>query len=361
MTDITRDDIRAAVGAGMMSEALAASLLSLADTRRGVRSHMSGLDEPFELFRGFNEIFIVVGMAILYMGWAGLTGLSILALEQGYSRALGFSVIGMVASVLLARYFTLTRRMVAPSIALVIFFALNAVQFSVALAAAFDVEFGGIFITIGVVGTALLCGYYLWFRVPFAAALIAIGVFVTLFSLLGNLDQNQRDISDLFLLTADGPFALVTILVGIATFAVAMRFDMSDPHRLTRRSATGFWLHVIAAPAIVNTVALSLLDIDTFATQMLLIAFIGFIALMAIVIDRRSFLVSGVGYIVALSITLMEGQAFTVILILGMGLITLGAKWEAIRGAIMRRLPEFKGKDRLPPWAAIETPQEISS
>ena len=52
MTGLTRDDIRAAVGSGMITEAQAASLIALADSRRGVREHMSGLDEPFELFRG---------------------------------------------------------------------------------------------------------------------------------------------------------------------------------------------------------------------------------------------------------------------------------------------------------------------
>jgi hypothetical protein len=27
-----------------------------------------------------------------------------------------------------------------------------------------------------------------------------------------------------------------------------MAFDMSDPHRVTRRAAQGFWLHVVARP-----------------------------------------------------------------------------------------------------------------
>jgi hypothetical protein len=51
MSDINRDDVRAAVGAGMISEAQAASLLALSDARRGTREHLTGLDEPFELFR----------------------------------------------------------------------------------------------------------------------------------------------------------------------------------------------------------------------------------------------------------------------------------------------------------------------
>ncbi len=63
-----RDDLRAAVGAGIVTEAQAASLASLADSRRGARTDLAVGDEPFELFKGFNEVFIVVGLLILAMG-----------------------------------------------------------------------------------------------------------------------------------------------------------------------------------------------------------------------------------------------------------------------------------------------------
>jgi ABC-type uncharacterized transport system permease subunit len=129
-----------------------------------------------------------------------------------------------------------------------------------------------------------------------------------------------------------------------------MGFDLSDPHRVTRRAASGFWLHVIAAPAIVNTVALTLFDAGTLTAQLTLAAFLALMAVFAVVIDRRSFLVSGVGYVVALAITVAEGQAFFVILMLGAGLVLLGAQWEGLRRAVMRALPRFPGKDRLPPY-----------
>ncbi|MDO7629496.1 MAG: hypothetical protein MUQ84_01050, partial [Loktanella sp.] len=67
---IGRDDLKAAVGAGIVTEAQAASLAGLADSRRGARSDLAIGDEPFELFKGFNEIFIVVGLLILSFGWA---------------------------------------------------------------------------------------------------------------------------------------------------------------------------------------------------------------------------------------------------------------------------------------------------
>jgi hypothetical protein len=167
----------------------------------------------------------------------------------------------------------------------------------------------------------------------------------------------SRDAADIFLLTADGPFAILTFVLGLIGLMIAMRFDMSDPHRVTRRAASGFWLHVIAAPAIVNTVALTLFDAGTAPAQ-LRWAFIALMAVIAVVIDRRSFLVSGVGYVVALAVTVAEGQAFFIILMLGAGLVLLGAQWEVLRRAIMRALPEFPGKTRLPPYDLLqkETP-----
>jgi hypothetical protein len=171
----------------------------------------------------------------------------------------------------------------------------------------------------------------------------------------GSFPETPRDI---FLLTADGPFAVLTFALGLVGLVIAMRFDMSDPHRVTRRAASGFWLHVIAAPAIVNTVALTLFDADTALSQLLLTAFVALMAVFAVVIDRRSFLVSGVGYVVALAVTVAEGQAFFIILMLGAGLVLLGAQWEVMRRAIMRALPAFPGKTRLPPYDLLqkETP-----
>lgn len=357
MSEINRDDIRAAVAAGMISEAQAAALIGLSDTRRGVRDRMTGLDEPFELFRGFNEIFIVVGLVILYMGYAGLTGLSVFGSSAGFAGALAFGLVAMIVVILLARYFTLTRRMVAPSILLALIFGQAAAQVGVALAGAADADAPAA-LTLGAgAATIGLTFYYAMFRVPITVALIALSVFATAFGLVTMGGTFPDDLEDIFLLTADGPFAFLTFLLGLIGFAAAMWFDMGDPHRITRRAASGFWLHVVAAPAIVNTVALTLFSLGTVGAQLLLVAFITAMALVAVIIDRRSFLVSGVGYVVALAVTVLEGQGFWAILALGAGLVLLGAQWEKLRGGLMARLPRFPGKDRLPPWqnASSET------
>ncbi|MCU4652296.1 hypothetical protein N8I71_05610 [Roseibacterium sp. SDUM158016] len=350
MTGITRDDVRAAVASGTLSEAQAASLIVLSEKRAGVRAHLSGLDEPFELFKGFNEIFIVVGLTILYLGYAGITGITVFGTTSGYILGMLYAVIGMGAVVALARYFTLTRRMVAPSIALSMGFGLLAFQFGLSVSAALDLNTPQSMTAGAGMSAALLCVFYAMFRVPFTVALIAVSVFLTAFGLATLGGTFPDDIRDVFLLSAGGPFAIVTIVLGSVCLVVAMAFDMSDPHRVTRRAASGFWLHVIAAPAIVNTIALTLFEANTIPALTLLAAFIALMAVVAVVIDRRSFLVSGVGYVVALAVTVAEGQAFFIILMLGAGLVLLGAQWEALRRVVMRRLPAFPGKDRLPPY-----------
>jgi hypothetical protein len=350
MTTITRDDVRAAISAGTLSEAQAASLIVLAEERAGVRAHLKGLDEPFELFKGFNEVFIVVGLAILWFGYAGVTGMTLLGTTSGYILGTVYAAAGMAAVLVLARYFTLTRRMVGPSNALAIMFGLMSGQFGLSVSAMFDLTTPQTLTASAAIAAVLLSAYYALFRVPFTVALVALSIFAAGFGLAtlgGSFPETPRDI---FLLSADGPFAVLTIAFGFLGLIIAMMFDMSDPHRVTRRSASGFWLHVLAAPAIVNTVALTLFDAGTLPAQVLLAAFIALMAVFAVVIDRRSFLVSGVGYVVALALTVAEGQAFFVILMLGAGLVLLGAQWEGLRRAIMRRLPAFPGKRRLPPY-----------
>ena len=350
---LNADDIRAAVAAGMITEAQAASLTALADARRGARENLTGLNEPFELFRGFNEVFIIVGLAILYTGWMAVTGAT--AASNAFDG--GFLVWGLISLAVigaLAVYFTLKRRMVGPSIALTIMFAISAGQTAVALS--FQLGSGMNPVSIVSTGgtTVLLMAFWLIFRVPFALALVALGAFATVGSIFIAGGADLPGPRDLFLLSGEGPFALLTVAGGLVALAAALAFDMSDPHRVTRNAANAFWLHVVAAPAVVNTVALSLFQSDAAWAQPFLIAFLALIALFAVAIDRRSFLISGAGYVVALAVTLFDDQTGLAILTLGAVLVLIGAQWERLRGALMSALPAFPGKDRLPPWGLLD-------
>ncbi len=364
---ITRDDIRAAVGAGKISEAQATAIIALSDARRGARENLGGLDEPFELFKGFNEIFIVVGLTILYAGWTGLTGISTYLASSSMVSLLLCGLAGMAALVGLALYFTRRRRMVAPSIALAIIFAFSAVQAGWAVSY-WMVPDSGISKITGyndvrtvimlALATLALIVYWLAFRVPFAMLLIALGFYATCFGLTALNGPELESVRDVFLLSANSAFSWITLALGLLGLALALRFDVSDPHRVTRRASQAFWLHVISAPAIVNTVAFTLFQQGGAGAYLILSGFLVLMAVFAIVIDRRSFLISGIGYVVALTALVAEGQTWAFILLLGVFLVALGAFWESIRGGIMAVMPGFPGKDRLPPWTR---PREFSA
>ncbi|GFE49369.1 hypothetical protein So717_11220 [Roseobacter cerasinus] len=351
---IDRDDLRASVSAGIVTEAQAAALVSLAHSRSGARENLAPGDEPFELFKGFNEIFIVVGLSILAMGWIGIVTFWIAQDPLQIRDTLMYSsVAGAVALWTLSEYFIRRRRMVAPAIALAVLFAANAAY---GLAGAFSELF---MVAQGdnsslpmpfALATLALFIFWFRFRVPFALALIALGAFGVAIIIAGNSSGSPQSIEDLFLLSAGGPFAWITLALGLVVFGVAMTFDMSDPHRVTRRAANGFWLHVVAAPALVNTIALTLLDREESWSNTALVAVLTLFALVAIIIDRRSFLIAAIGYTVILTATIFEGDgAVFTVFFLGVVLLFLGARWEKIRTRLLALLPGFVPLHRLPP------------
>ena len=346
-----RDDLRAAVGAGIVTEAQAASLASLADSRRGARTDLAGGDEPFELFKGFNEVFIVVGLLILAMGWAGVVGVAYAAeITNPQQAAMLYGSIGALIIWAMSEYFIRRRRMVGPAIALSILFTGNAaIGLTAYFAQPFMVaqqDYASLPLPF-ILGTAAIGVFWYRFRVPFAMAMIAVGFFIVAILMAATSQGTPQDPSDLFLLSAGGPFAWITLVLGLLVFAAAMAFDMSDPHRVTRRSANGFWLHVVAAPALVNTLALTLLDRNA---HWALLGVMLIFALIAIVIDRRSFLIAAIGYIVALASTVFDGETTALtVLILGIILLLLGAFWEKFRARLLRLMPRFVPLHRLPP------------
>lgn len=348
---ISADDLRAAVGSGLLSEAQAASLKALSDSRRGAREDLAPGDEPFELFKGFNEIFIVIGLIILCTGWITMNSVALAADFGNYkTHVMGAAGFGAVFLWGVSEYFIRRRRMVGPAIALSVMFAGNALAgFAAWRAQPFMIaqnDYSSLPIALAM--SILALALYWWrFRVPFTMALMALGLFAVALILGADQAGVSSGISDLFRLSAQGPFAWITLAVGLAVFAAAMAFDLSDPHRVTRRSAQGFWLHVVAAPALVNTIALSLMERELDA---ILVGVLLFFALVAIVIDRRSFLITAIGYIVALASTVFDGEsAGLFVLSLGLFLVALGAFWARIRAALLSLLSGVLPLHRLPP------------
>jgi hypothetical protein len=368
--NIGADDLRAAVAAGILTEPQTAALRNLAEARAGRRSLLPPGDEPFEFFRGFAEVFISVGLVIL------LTG-AILALGMIFEGGTGWGGALLLLLLsgfcwLLAEFFTRKRRLILPSMIVVLCFA-GAIVASIILLL---LELGFLLpdspllvrsiapaLAIGALGTV---GWYARFRLPFAAfvaGLCAFGAIIFLISVIDPLawvGSDDRDaLSDFFDLRESPYFATATLVFGLVAFAVAMWFDTRDPHRLGRQGATGFWLHLLAAPALVNTVALTLYNSDTTGGIVLLVVVLAAIAALALVIDRRSFLTAALVYVfVVVWWVVGEGDFFglwaLVFLGVGAGVTAIGTWWVQIRGVLMRALPDFPGKSRLPPYGEAE-------
>jgi hypothetical protein len=352
----TTDDIRSAVATGILTEAQAASVLALAAARAGRRDALSEDEEPFEFFRGFAEIFVSVGLFLLISG--------ILALTSVYG---GFLTPALAAFLCwtFARYFTLKRRMTLPSIVLVTGFALGA-ALSIGLIMGhllpgwqsdrvkLALYFVLVFASLGL--------WYRSFRVPFTMFLAGFAAMGLIFVLTDSVVPLQAGIgswSSIFDLREGSGLALGTLIFGLVALAAGLAFDMRDPYRLSRWSACGFWLHILAAPALVNTVALTAYNSGDVKGKVLLALTLAIVALLALIIDRRSFLTAGVVYLGILVAWVLRsgGDAAPmalVLLVLGIILTGMGTFWAQMRGAVMRALPEFPGKARLPPYVTVE-------
>ena len=353
---MTPEDLRAAVAAGILSEAQAASLLALANDRAGKRAALPQEDEPFEFFRGFSEIFISIGLVILLAGATALLtvigGLTLLTLVPLATAAIAWWWAG---------YFTLKRRMTLPSMVLATAYGIGIVIFAFTVLAQTEVGQRPTAI-LGFTLSALgMVAWYRHFRLPFSAfltgalALGAVYAFTASATNLAGLFTGAQGFRRLFDFGESPAFATATLLFGVAAFLTGMWFDTRDPHRLGRHAATASWCHLLAAPALVNTVAITLLNGGgmVFLTIALVL-----ITLLALVIDRRSFLTAAIAYI-ALVIAWVTGEGggtswIFVLLILGAFITAIGTWWVQLRARVMDLLPNFPGKSRLPPYGSTE-------
>lgn len=352
MSDFSKDDIRAAVASGVLSEGQAASLLALAQERLGVRDGLINDDEPFEFFKGFSEIFVTVGLWLLFSG--------ILAFGAIVGGGIGVAATGMILTWVFALYFTKKRRMSLPSISL-------AAGFGIFLSAAvlFLLDATGSTIdaihlmTVGGIGMVGMLIYFYVFKLPFSMFVFGIFGLMAIYAFMGTQGTGiplYNFPKGLFDLSESSGLAIGSLIFGFLAFALGIYFDTKDPHRISRYSATGFWLHLLAAPAIVNTMALTLYNSGGTSGYLLTALLLFVVTIISLIIDRRSFLTAGIGYLGAIIVWAMSsnlgdgvGMVYT-LLILGAFITALGTWWVQVRAWLMRALPDFPFKDRFPPY-----------
>ena len=210
----------------------------------------------------------------------------------------------------------------------------------------------GVLVVKALVGSGASALYYWRFRLPFALLIVAAGLVLAtvtaapiVFGQFGNFVHD-----------------LIILFCGLAVFAVAMTFDMSDRERLTRRADCAFWLHLLAAPLLVHSLIALFVPQFLFVTgagAVVILMIIAVLAVVAIAIDRRALLVSALAYLgIVISyaiggtnfLLLRDGSVvfFTTLLILGSGVIALGVGWLPLRRWLIKHIsPALSG--RLPP------------
>jgi uncharacterized membrane protein YfcA len=338
----SEDDLEAAVVAGVVDRPTVERMRVFL-----AQSHRTTLvdEEHFRLISGFNDIFVSIASILLLvaLGWIGQA--IPLGMAEG-PRPLGGLLVA-AASWGLAEVFTARRRMALPSILLL-------AGFVGGLFEATGSVFGAVYDVAGrspngtVVGSLMLAGsaavaavgaYIHWrrFHVPIT---IAAGAGALVAVALGLLAAAVPD--------APNHLTLPAFIAGLCVFAFAMRWDMSDPRRETRRSDVAFWLHLLAAPLIVHPVfaMMGLLDggvgLGGAGVVVLLYVVLGLVAL---AIDRRALMVSALAYVLyALSALFREFGALSLnvaltALVLGSALLLLSAYWTLVRSAVLALLP----------------------
>ncbi|GAA0666676.1 hypothetical protein FHT00_000034 [Sphingomonas insulae] len=325
----SESDIDGAVTAGVLSADAAAALRA-----HVASSHASPAvdEEHFRLLTGFNDIFVSIALVLLLVA-VGQIGLSITYAAGG--------VLVAAAAWGLAEYFTARRRMALPSILLLIAFVGGIAGALYALVETVAPHIDGRAGALAAAGVAFCSAAAAWvhwrrFMVPItvaagAAALVgtAIGLVVAAFPTVGQTVW---------------PLLLVG---GLGVFATAMRWDMSDTRRQTRRSDVAFWLHLVAAPMIAHSIFQMLGvfrgEIGAGMAAVVLALYVCFAGI-ALAVDRRALLVSGLAYVLAALYALFRsagaielGAALTAFVI-GSALLCLSAFWQPMRRAVVNAL-----------------------
>jgi hypothetical protein len=333
----TEQDLDAAVAAGVLSADAAASFRRFV---AGTRAAPAVDEEHFRLISGFNDIFVSIAILLLLLSLSSLGE----TLGGGFGHAAAAAV-----SWGLAEYFTRRRRMALPSIVLLLSFVGGVFTSAMTIAAAAPAIAGATAGSVAIgAGCAALAAYLHWqrFRVPITIAAGAAALAATILAGLFVADPNFETWLNPALLAA-----------GLLVFLLAMRWDMSDRERLTRRSDVAFWLHLVAAPLIIHPLFTMLglvgragVGVDRAA---LAVAIYLVLALVALVIDRRAVLVSALAYVLYATSALFRAagsltQSFALTaLCIGTALLLLSALWQPTRRMVVSQL-STRLRTRLP-------------
>jgi hypothetical protein len=303
-------------------------------------------DEALRFVTSFADIFVSLGLALFF----GSAAYFIAAYAGPVAMWAGLAVLAW----LVAEFFSRRRRLALPSIILLGLFSASVFMATWQLVAELNptaplnwwhptdehswVLANAASLALAGLATAVFtCLHYLRFRVPITIAAMAAAVIATCVGLVYWWMPGLSVQS----------FNALLFGAGILVFIVAMRFDMSDLQRTTRRTDIAFWLHLLAAPLIVHPLIAEFGHgqlLDTKGAIAVLALFLG-LGLISLIIDRRALLVSALTYAGIAFATLLRQTGFAdntpaaTLLALGVFILLLSALWRPLRQALLKLLP----------------------
>lgn len=397
-----RADLEAAAAAGVISPEQAAALEAFLQTRSAPIGAIAlpgpaNGEEDLRFIRNFHDVFLSIGIVIFAAGMtvAGFTFLNGAGAFSFDADTTAWPFAGMfavcaAAQWALAEVFANRRRLFLPSIVLCLTFVGFATFASSGVLGellirpmvegsstvdldaniAFPLEGRLYFLLVALSAALATAVFWVRFRLPFAMGQFG---FLAALSLLAVW----------FLADPDGTGAalpLWSLIAGLLLFSAGVAFDAQDPARRTLASDNGFWLHFAAAPLILNGV-LSLTagggfwnsvfaQGDPFETNggssvsgaiitLVVVIGLGFVSLL---INRRALIVSAllttgaaIGVLVDQLGLDFGGFAAVTLLLLGGGVLLLGAGWHTARRWLLGWVkPEGRWARFFPPEAAAE-------
>jgi hypothetical protein len=329
--------LEAAIAAGVIDRATAERLEPYLANGGHLPDTADPDDEKLRLVTGFNDIFVTIGL-VLFLG-------ALTFLINSVNELLAAPAVA-AASWALAEFFTRRRRLALPSIVLLVSFVLAVFLAVVTVLDGRSLGDTAPGIIIAGAVFAALGAYAHWvrFHVPIT---VAAGVAALATMLLALCALVAPGFMENYL-------ALVFLPLGLVVFALAMWFDSSDLKRQTRRTDIAFWLHLLAAPLIVHPILMPIMADDaSLGAAIQVMAVFAFLAVVALVVDRRAILVSSLAYLAYAAGTLitaagLESSSFAIsALAVGAVVLMLSAAWRPLRRAFMGLLPETL-RQRLP-------------
>lgn len=298
--------------------------------------NLEEVDEAPRLVRGFHDVLITIGL---------LTAL-------GGLWALGSSLAVIPAVAILAEIFVRRQNLALPAfvLTLVLTAAVQDFLFNMMNVAETPLILSGVFLT-----QVLALGLFYWrYRVPVALASLIIAGFLVAFFLAISAYQQATGIP--FDQESNARiFGLIGLLLAAGLFWVALRYDLKDRNRITRRSDVAFWLHLATAPLLLYSMFLAIFGSNGFwwssnptaSDAIIAIVLITIMILVGIIIDRRAFVTSGLLSLgvalytitASVGITLSSIGAFS-FLAVGIIVLLLGTGWHFLRKTVVRKLPE---------------------